>query len=116
VNVDSLQALASAWRDDAKTLRAYGDERGATTAESHAAQLERTLQEWEEEPLPIATAAAESGYSAYRLRELARQEKIRAHREGGEWRIVRRDLPIRPTQPEPDRIVVDLAARINAAR
>jgi len=95
----SVSALVARWREDAELLSGHGCISESKICLKHADELEATLQEWESEVLTVAEAAAESGYSQARLRELAREGKLpdaRAPGSQGPIGIRRRDLPRRP--------------------
>ncbi len=63
MNVSRLEALPARWREEATVFRHRGHEPLAQMAESFAADMERELHEWQTEPLTLAEASAESGYS-----------------------------------------------------
>lgn len=65
-------------------------------SEAIAGQLEEALREHESEVLTLSQAAAESGYSKRRLRELVAEGKLENRGEKGRPRILRRDLPLKP--------------------
>ena len=87
------EALADAWEADARKLREYGQESAAKIAELHARQLRDALRAAGEEALTLAEAAAESGYSKRRLRELVSGGSVANAGRRGAPRIRRRDLP-----------------------
>lgn len=93
-----LTELAGTWRQHAEMLRRYGDERGAAVLEAIAGQLEEALSERESEVLTLSQASAESGYSKRRLRELVAEGKLENRGEKGRPRILRRDLPLKPSR------------------
>lgn len=72
----ALEKLADEWREEADLLRRRGAPRQAEALESAAEDLERRLRNWAAEPLTVAEAAEESGYSERRLRELLREEAV----------------------------------------
>lgn len=101
MNTGRLRSLSAEWRSEASVLRRRGAGPQADALESAAAELERRLDEWEEESLTIADAAEESGYSEDHLRELVRTGRLPDHRPpGSEGRILirRRDLPRKPPE------------------
>jgi hypothetical protein len=93
--VDFLAKL----RAKSAELRAYGASDSAQACEHVAAELEADWRAWWLAGLTVAEAAAESGYSEERLREMARDGTL-PHRKGdgsrGHLTIARRDLPRRP--------------------
>jgi hypothetical protein len=101
MNTRPLVELAEAWEAEAEGLRHRGLEREASMAESFADDLRARLAAWAAEPLSVAEAAGESGYSESRLRQLLAEGQVpNAGREGAP-RILRRDLPARPGQDGP---------------
>ena len=89
-----LTELAEQWRDKhAPLLRSYGDERGAQICEYHAGQLEEALHERESQPLSVAEAAAECGYSRSRLYHALAEGTLLNCGKRGAPRIRRCDLP-----------------------
>ena len=109
--------LPARWRSDAETLRGYGDHRGAVVLERVAAELLAALEERADEELRLAAAAAESGLSVRRLRELIAAGDVPNAGRRGAPRIRRRDLPRRRQQAgtsspyDPARDAAALAAR-----
>lgn len=93
--------LAGTWRGHAEMLRRYGDDRGATVLEALAGQLEEAIRDQEQEVLTLSQAAAESGYSKRRLRELMADGKLNNQGERGRPRILRGDLPVKPVKQRP---------------
>ena len=85
--------LADQWEADARLLREYGQESVANVAELHAYQLREALRAAADESLTLAEAAAESGYSKRRLRELVSQGSVPNAGRKGAPRIRRGDLP-----------------------
>lgn len=96
-------------------LRNYGAAEAAAACQQIASELEQVFREWWLAELPVSEAAAESGYSAERLRELIREGRLPNHRPpgaGGEIRVRRADLPRRPGPPAPSKAVDELAVRL----
>jgi hypothetical protein len=91
----SPDALAAEWRSRAAELRRYGAEPQAVTLEAAAAELDAVLAEAADAELTLAEAAAESGYSDRRLRELLADGTIPQAGRRGAPRIRRADLPRR---------------------
>lgn len=95
--MESLKALADAWKAEAATLvRRYGDERTAHVCRLHAAELEEAIRAAEDETLTLTQAARESGYSSDHLRHLVADGTIPNAGEKGRPRIRRGDLPLKP--------------------
>lgn len=94
--MNALQQLAERWRRDAELLDSYGASAAAEACRLHARQLEDAAASFEDEPLTLAEAAAESGYSERRLRELLSTGEIPQAGRKGSPRIRRRDLPRKP--------------------
>ena len=88
-----LACLADKWEADATKLREYGQESAARVAELHAHQLREALRAAADESLTLAEAAAESGYSKRRLRELVSEGSVPNAGRKGAPRIRRGDLP-----------------------
>ena len=74
-------------------LREYGQKAAAKVAELHAMQLREALRAASDESLTLAEAAAESGYSKRRLRELVPEGSVPNAGRKGAPRIRRGDLP-----------------------
>ena len=85
--------MGDQWEADARLLREYGQESAAKVAELHACQLREALQAAGNESLTLAEAAAESGYSTRRLRELVSEGSLPNAGRKGAPRIRRGDLP-----------------------
>ena len=116
-----LSELAARWRQEAATFRRYGQEGPATMAEAHAADLETALHAAAAEELTLQEAAALSGYSDRRLRELVAAGELRNVGRKGAPRFQRGDLPRKPKQQQdaraydPDADARDLATRLRAS-
>jgi hypothetical protein len=100
VSADRFVAqFAAGLRGKASDFRIYGATDTAQAFERIAQELEDAFRSWWLESLTVAEAAAESGYSEERLREMAR-EGLLPHAKGdgsrGHLRIARCDLPRRP--------------------
>lgn len=112
-----LDQLLARWRDEAQLLRHHGAVEAAATKEHDAAEVEAAWQAWCAAELTVAEAAVECGYSADRLRELARERKLPAVRTAdGELRVRRCDLPRRPGAAAPLSAVEELAGKVIAGR
>lgn len=110
---DPLDALLARWREDAKTLRRRGAEDRAALMEDLAEEAERRFEDWWTEEVGVEEAAAWSGYSRERIRELVREGLIPDRRpsgragRGGEVRVRRCDLPRHPLgKRDPDALPV----------
>ena len=96
-----LEARVKGWHAEAELFRRRGQDATAILIESLAEEIERDLGEWEDEPLTIKDAAAESGYSAEHLRRLVREGKLDGERAPGgksHIRLRRVDLPTKPSK------------------
>jgi hypothetical protein len=93
----ALDQLAARWRQQAALFRRYGAEQQAAACDLHADELESALQAAADEPLTFAEAAAESGYSPRRLRELVAAGEIANAGRKGSPRLRRADLPRKAT-------------------
>ena len=92
--MDSVLRLATEWRERAQRLREWGGGEGCALAwEGAAGELEMAVREAADEALTLREAAAESGYSERRLRELLAEGEIPQAGRKGAPRIRRADLP-----------------------
>jgi hypothetical protein len=117
--MNPLLALAEKWRSEAELFRRYGNEQGAAACELHADELEEKWGEWQDEPLTVAEAAVESGYSEDHLRQLIREGRIPDNRASGSQGAIsvrRGDLPKKPGQRQPVAAVEAMAAKLLDAR
>lgn len=112
MNTALLEALADSWREDAERFREYGAETLATACERHADDLEDSLREWVLEPLTVADAADESGYSERRLRELLSDGTLPNAGRAGAPRIRRCHLPAKSGGEDPTLEVADGGASL----
>jgi len=101
LNVEPLRALAEGWEAEAKNFRHRGLEGEARMAESFAADLRARLAAWEAEPLTVAEASEESGYSESHLRTLLSEGRLANIGRQGSPRIRRADLPAKPQADGP---------------
>lgn len=92
----ALAELADRWRSDALVLRRYGREAEADQLEARAAELVAAEQAAGDELLDLQEAAAESGYSKRRIRELVAEGAVPNAGRKGAPRIRRADLPQKP--------------------
>lgn len=88
--------LADRWRADAVVLRRYGCEAEAQLLESRADELGEAERAAGDEQLSLQEAAAESGYSKRRIRELVSEGKVPNAGRKGAPRVRRSDLPRKP--------------------
>jgi hypothetical protein len=88
--------LPDAWREEARLLRRYAAEQQAATLEQAARQLAEQWAAWQDELVPLAVAAAESGYSDASLRRMARECVLPNRAAEGEYLFRRGDLPRKP--------------------
>lgn len=94
--MSGLRTLADQWREEARVLRErYGQGSLAQLAEAHAAELDEALRAGQDEVLTLGEAAAASGYSERRLRELVAEGKLANMGERGRPRFRSGDLPRR---------------------
>ena len=91
--MNTLLKLASRWKEEADLLRGYGAEEAATATEKHAREVIGAVKRAEDEALTLTEAAAESGFSKRRLRELVSLGEIPNMGRKGAPRIRRADLP-----------------------
>jgi hypothetical protein len=90
----SLQALAESWLQEAHRLRErYALHELAQLSEAHALELKEALKEGKDELLRPADAAAISGYSPRRLRELEAEGQLQNHGRKGAPLYRAGDLP-----------------------
>lgn len=80
VYVDELHERAG-------SMKAFGDDRGATMCAEVAREIAQRRTAYEDEQLTAVQGARESGFSEQRLRELKKE---------GKWSGRRRDLPRHP--------------------
>lgn len=92
----SLTGLPSKWRERGDALRQYGGAEGPARAwEQAALELETALRAHDDEPLSLAAAAADSGYSADHLARMVRDGKIPNAGRHGAPLVRRGDLPMK---------------------
>jgi hypothetical protein len=98
--MDRIQRSVADLRTKAKELRdLFGDEGRARALEWAASEIEAAIQDRADALLPIAEAAAYSGYSVGHLARLVRAGTIPDVRQPGtrgRITIRRRDLPTKP--------------------
>ena len=85
--------LVIRWRADAERLVRYADERGAAVVRRLADELDAALSTVADEPLTLAQAAQESGYSRGRLRHMVAAGQVPNLGRKGAPRLRRGDLP-----------------------
>lgn len=91
----SVLALSAEWRSRADVLEAHGATQAATTLRVAAGELDAAAQADADTTLTLTEAAAESGYSTRRLRELLSDGTVPQAGRTGAPRIRRADLPRR---------------------
>ena len=110
------EVLAACWREQAD---AYARDAALVRADvllrRVADELDGAWRAWREAELTLAEAAAESGYSTDRLRELVAEGRLPAAGAPWELRVRRADLPRRPGRPAAGAVEA-LAAQIKAGR
>lgn len=111
----TLGSLSTRWREQAEAYARDGATAQAAVLRRVADELEAVWREWREAELTLGEAAAESGYSKDRLRELVAEGRLPAVGAPGELRVRRADLPRRPGQPAAG-VVEVLAEQIRAGR
>lgn len=95
--MSTLSALAARWNEEAEQAERYGDERGATIARLHAAELVEALRSNEDDLLTPQQAEDASGYARRTLRGMVAEGKLENHGRPGSPRFRRADLPTRST-------------------
>jgi hypothetical protein len=98
-NPNTLAALRERWltrRDELHRLHALVD--GAVLCDELLAELDRLTDAAENEPLSLARAAAESGYSVDHLGRLVREGKLANVGRPNAPKVRRADLPRKPTR------------------
>lgn len=120
VPVTPLEELVARLREEAEMLRRRGLKREAKLEDSIVEEIESALRAHAQEELDLHEAAAESGYSRKRLRELVREGKIpdvRPDGSAGTIRIRRCDLPRKPGSDREQLSPVDrLETRLRESR
>lgn len=107
------QDLPSRWRRQAEQFRIFGGTTHALVLEAVADELERSLIGTANEPLTLTEAAAESGYTTRRLRQLVEAGRLPRDARG---RVRRGDLPRRPGHRIADGAAPAVASRRQIAR
>lgn len=111
--------LPSEWRSEAEHLRKYGVTEAAQTLEYCATELEEAWRIWLTEPLTVAEAATETGYSEDHLRQLVRDGKLPDGRPlGSQGQILLRrcDLPRKARWERTGTPAEELAEAVLASR
>ncbi len=91
--MSGFQDLADRWEVEAEQAERYGDERGATIARLHAAELRECVRAHRRDLLDPQQAAEASGFSRRTLRGLVAEGKLTNHGKRGSPRYRRADLP-----------------------
>lgn len=105
--------LPTIWRSLATNFHRYGAHDHAQVLEAVAEQLEDALRGTANEPLTLTEAAAESGYTTRRLRQLAEAGTLP---RDGNGRVRRGDLPRRPGHRIAEVAAPDVRSRRQIAR
>jgi len=109
--------LPKRWRQRAAELRDLGLESQARCFEACADELSADWVTWWTEPLMIAEAEAESGYSRSQIGRLVKDGTIANMGKDGAPRVRRCDLPRKAQAPERSgNGGMDLADRVLAGR
>lgn len=90
-----LHHLAESWRADANKFKEWGDERPAHILLRVADQLASAIEQADEEPLSLASAATASGYSPSHIGRLIRTGTIPNAGRPNAPAVRRRDLPVK---------------------
>lgn len=110
--------FATRLRAKGAELREYGASEAGQACERIALDLEEAFRTWWLARLTVSEAAAESGYSEERLREMAREGSL-PHGKGegsrGHLTLARCDLPRRPKSRAPASLLA-LEERLMAPR
>ena len=85
--------LPAEWRAEAARVRRRGANEAASTLESCADDWEEVWRLWQEEPLTLAEAVSESGYTYSSLQQQVAAGEIQNIGEPGKPRVCRADLP-----------------------
>lgn len=93
--MDPIEALPERWREKARTLAEYGDDRGAAVCRLHASELEAAMALAAEELLSPADAAEVAGVTERTLRDWKASGKIENHGTDTRPKYRRGDLPRR---------------------
>lgn len=88
--------LAERWEREAGQAERYGDERGATIARLHAAELREAIRSHAAELLTPSEAEDVSGFAKRTLREMVAEGRLGNHGRKGSPRYRRADLPTKP--------------------
>ena len=114
--MNHLEDLAGRWRTDAERFQSLGQDAPARMSQAHAEELESTLREWQMEALTLEAAATETGYSRSALeRQIQRGDLTNAGSKGAP-RVLRRDLPQKPSHSRPHVSTPDIADEILTRR
>lgn len=87
-----ISALAERWNAEAEQADRYGDERGATIARLHAAELREALRSHEDDLLTPEEAEAASGFAKRTLRGMVAEGRLANHGRHGSPLYRRSDL------------------------
>jgi hypothetical protein len=95
VNTGPLYGLVERWREDARGLHKNRAVHQAELLEDRARMLAEEIAAWENEPLTLRDAEAESGYSYSTLQQYLANGTLPNAGSPGRPRVRRRDLPYR---------------------
>ena len=98
-NARRILDLASEWLTRATMLREYGAEGQAAAIEACANELTDAIRAWQEEPLTLEEAVAESGYSYSTIQQRVAAGEIANAGTRGRPRVRRYDLPRKAPTP-----------------
>jgi hypothetical protein len=104
-----VRQIVERWRDEANRYQRDG---ALVPADTLLRRVADDLEEFLRRSVDVHEAAALTGYTEAHLRELARERRIPAFKEGDDWRFVAAELPAKPKRP---RNVVDEVAELRAA-
>ena len=102
MSVDSLIELVAEWRAEAEYDRRRGYECGARMLEHYAEELERRVLNVGMDVLTLEQAVEISGYSYSHLQDLVASGAIPNVGKKGSPRVLRKDLPRKPSPPLTD--------------
>jgi len=102
-NPGTIRQLLNQWQTEAETLQnRFRDERGAFLVSRMARELEEALRAHNDEPLTLAQAAEESGYSEDHIARLIRAGKLPNAGRLHAPRVRRGDLPLKTSHLRDD--------------
>ena len=99
-----IESQVGSLRARADQLARYGATEVSTALKQAATDVEQAFRAWWLQGLSVADAAAESGYTAERLREMVREGRVAPTGDGKRLSIRRCDVPRKPRAAADDRI------------